>query len=1048
MVTVERLVRLGAALCLAALIALPLAFIPDTTPAEQVRREKSKRMANPQGYPDLFAQYHRDIRTRAGAAAPEYPLNYQMTELQRTRALRKGPAEQLPWVERGPGNISGRTRAILVDPDDPNHHTWLIGSVGGGIWKTTDAGDSWTNITPDWPNLAISAMAQGVHDPNFIYAGTGEGFFNLDAIAGAGIFRSVDRGATWYQLPATANDPNFRFVNRIVLNPEDASHVIAVTNTGIYTTFDGGSSWVESYASQGRVQDLVRHPNNGFKLYAAENSIGVLKSTDGGLTWERAATLPDFHQRVELAIPPSHPHWIYAAVQVNPATTNGSDRSFLYLSRDEGESWTLVSELFASSWLGGQGWYDNAVAVHPYDPDIVFHGGINLFRSNPSGTPSQELVVGVQELGTPEFLTFVNFGAPFLQGGLEIGSNEGATSITEDEYVSVELRFGPGLQQKAHRYTPPDGPGIALTTYPYADYVDVPFEVWDVTNNVQLMVSFRDRSADGAFNLIERDEANLGREYLFVHNVPYSETADPTLAQNGGVPHRLMYFIWPLLENGGTWNPDNLPESTLRLNLRPQQVGRRTTTATDTGVHVDHHNLTIIPVDEGTGDFKILNGNDGGVYFSEDGGASWKNTENGLNTSQFYGVDKKPGEQRYIGGMQDNGTARSALANPSANTRWDAVLGGDGFETVWNQANSNWVLGSIQWNNIQFSPNGGLSWVGVNGLGDSGSGSGGQFLTQIANSADAPDHVFTVGASGVWRSTDFGQNWSAATMNGGSWASSGQARVEVSEADPNVVWAGYRLTDASGILHVSTDQGLTFNPVTAPAIAPGRISGIGTHPTDGNTAYALFSVFNGPKILRTTDLGATWEDITGYSDGSTATGFPNVAVYDLLVGPNKQGELWAATEIGLYVSKDDGQTWRYADNGLPAVAIWQLRLRDGEILAATHGRGIWTVPVQDFVTSDEPDAAAGLPTTFDLEQNYPNPFNPSTTIRFALPQAEHVRLTVYDVAGRQVATVANQRYRAGRHAVTWDAGTLASGTYLYRLEAGSFVQTKTLTLVK
>jgi hypothetical protein len=110
--------------------------------------------------PDLFDEFHRDIRTGYGESGPSYPMNYQITELLKargetsTRALSKASSAPLPWIERGPGNVAGRTRSILVDPADPTFSTWILGSVGGGIWKTTDAGRTWQELTKDLTNLA------------------------------------------------------------------------------------------------------------------------------------------------------------------------------------------------------------------------------------------------------------------------------------------------------------------------------------------------------------------------------------------------------------------------------------------------------------------------------------------------------------------------------------------------------------------------------------------------------------------------------------------------------------------------------------------------------------------------------------------------------------------------------------------------------------------------------------------------------------------------------------------------------------------------------
>ena len=245
-----------------------------------------------------------------------------------------------------------------------------------------------------------------------------------------------------------------------------------------------------------------------------------------------------------------------------------------------------------------------------------------------------------------------------------------------------------------------------------------------------------------------------------------------------------------------------------------------------------------------------------------------------------------------------------------------------------------------------------------------------------------------------------------------------------------------------------------------PEISPDAdISGLATHPHDDSTAYVLFSVSwlgckrskeGRAKILRTTDLGQTWSDLSGFYGTTNATsmnGFPDVAVYDLLVMPDNPSTLWVGTEIGLFISDDDGASWYYSNNGLPAAAIWRMRIIDDQVMVITHGRGIWTVDLKETVEST--DATEELPTAFTLSQNYPNPFHSETTIRFGLPTSSHVSLAVFDVAGRKVATLADQLYGAGEHTLTWDAAGHASGVYFYRMATeGDVVQTQSMMLIR
>ncbi len=116
-----------------------------------------------------------------------------------------------------------------------------------------------------------------------LYAGTGEGFNNADAIEGNGIMKSTDKGATWTQLASTANDLNFAYVNRLAIDPNNEDIVVVATNNGILKTYDGGTTW-NIIHSAGKIQDMRANPSNFNTLYAATAS-GIIRSYDAGNTW-------------------------------------------------------------------------------------------------------------------------------------------------------------------------------------------------------------------------------------------------------------------------------------------------------------------------------------------------------------------------------------------------------------------------------------------------------------------------------------------------------------------------------------------------------------------------------------------------------------------------------------------------------------------------------------------------------------------------------------------------------------------------------------------
>jgi hypothetical protein len=918
--------------------------------------------------PEEFERYERDIRTRDGDAGPTYPTNYKMMEVQKAnhrKAASLNKVAALPWTEVGPGNVGGRTRGLIVDPDDPAKNTWFAGSVGGGIWKTTNAGTTWVDKTPVMPNLATVTLAMAVSNRSILYAGTGEGFGNTDAVRGDGIWKSADRGETWTQLSSTASNSDFSYVNRVIVDPANANVVLAATNTGIFRSTNGGGTWVAVYSGGGsggtyRIQQIIANPLNFNTLYATRNSNGVLKSRDRGLTWTSSSTGIGPGLRSELDISPVDTARLFLAMETSSTVSD------IYISDDAGAAWSKASQTSGTppNWLNGQGWYDNAVAAHPYDRDICFVGGLDMYRVQiTAGVTQTPAVLEVTQNGTFPFLSFVNWGGPYAGGGIGTGKDFYGTtsapvSLVDADYVSVEIRFGPGLSQKAHRFT-----AGASFQYPYLDYVAVPFQVWDITNNRQLMASFRDSDSSGVYKLIPYDSNSPQREYIFVHAVSY-DAAGPnaSIAATGGERYKNIYALWPSLLTGATWNANNLPTSNVRIAYG-MVTGRSRATTRITNwvqnqsqpyVHADHHNITIIPVSQATRSFRMVNGSDGGVAISDNSGANWANPNLGYNTSQFYGVDKKPGVSQYIGGTQDNGTWISP-ADPTASSPWTAKIGGDGFGSIWHYKDVNKLIGSLYYNDLRKSTNGGSTFASATtDLTDVGTGLG-PFITQIGKSNSDPDLLFVVGSTGVWRTDNFAENWTQFKIAASNWGFGTGAKAGISIADPQTVWAGIRMSNSgiTGKIHVSTDGGVTFSPtVNYTGATLGRLSGLATHPTQPKTGYALFSFAKVPKILRTTDLGQTWQDISGFGSGTASTnGFPDVATYCLLVMPHNPNEIWAGTEIGLFISTNNGASWSYANDPVPAVAIWQLRAVDNEVVAATHGRGIWSVKIPALLTA-------------------------------------------------------------------------------------------------
>jgi len=1016
----------------------------------------------PQSHPELFYQYHHDIRASSNGTVG-YPMGYRTKEYEKALAhvaTLGWTSTDLNWVERGPGNVGGRTRPIVMDPDDSSMLTWWAGAVSGGLWKTTNGGTSWKSVTDHLANLAVTCLAMAPGKTDVLYMGTGDGFGTRNAIGGDGIFKSTDRGKTWSHLTSTASNDDFRFVNRITVDPADEDIVLAATNEGIFRSTNGGSTWTEVYSGSRRVQDLRPQPGNFDRLVAGVDGLGVIYSNDAGVTWLLAThTFPIPIERVELAYSSLDSSIAYAAIS-DPL----HNEAHLYRSNDGGVSWIMTLEKGGRSqnWLMRQGWHDNALAVHPFKPDTVVLGGVYLRWAYLDGKVLPRGPTHLDRGGTGSWLALADLGGSHFDG-LVSYLDPKAEDVSADDYSTIEIRFGQG-NQKAHRFTVAEdagthnngGAGVPLEEYQYEDYLEVPFQVWDADNNLQLMVSFRDQADDSTFNLIEhftstesgtRDQQSYER--LFIHRYEYdSTTPHDSIDVDGGMVHGMLYAMWPVLASGATWDPGNLSQQTLKIIYTPTDHILRQISSSIAQPHVDHHGLLTVPIDQSN--FWILNTNDGGVSISKNGGTSFseKDAANaGYNTTQPYGVAKKPGSRTYLIGTQDNGTWRSPN-NPDSKKGWSNVVGGDGYETLWHATDSNKLMGTLYGTWVFRSLDGGYTFRTVRK-----EYPGGLFITPLASSDKKPNTVYTLSDKGLVRSTNFGGSWSttAISKNWGAWYG---GKVRVSQPDPKVVWVGFGIESASDgrRLHVSLDEGLTFSVTSAANVTrppEARISGMATHPTKPGTAYALFSVYGHAKILETQDTGNTWVDLSSFnSSGNSTNGFPDVAVHDLLVMPHAPTVFWAGTDIGLFESRDSGANWSYTNNGLMAAAIWRMKFRDNEVIVATHGRGVWTVPAGDISTAVA-EKSGTLPARFILSQNYPNPFNASTNIRFAVPTEAHVRLIVYDMLGRRVSVLTDQVYTPGTHDLTWNADAHASGIYFYRMESeGRLVGTQKMTLLK
>ena len=332
---------------------------------------------------------------------------------EKPNAAAQYPAEMLgglEWRDVGPMR-GGRSYAVAGSPSQPD--TFYMGSVGGGVWKTENAGRTWSPISDQGiPIGSIGAIAVAPSDPNIVYVGTGEPDIRSQHSYGIGVFKSTDAGKTWKSVGLEDS----RQIGRIVVDPKDPNRVYVAAlghvydanpMRGVYRSTDGGTHWKKVLADAKLPNDVGAvdlaidpvHPRTLYaslwgtrrppwSVYAPSNlpGGGLYKSTDGGDSWHKlAGGLPtdDFVGKIGIAVAPSNPNRLWAVVDDlgvavakpirggggAPAARQAPTGGGIYISEDAGATWKLVN---SEQRLWGRGWYFGAVAVDPANPDRAY----------------------------------------------------------------------------------------------------------------------------------------------------------------------------------------------------------------------------------------------------------------------------------------------------------------------------------------------------------------------------------------------------------------------------------------------------------------------------------------------------------------------------------------------------------------------------------------------------------------------------------------------------------------------------------------------------
>jgi len=679
----------------------------------------------------------------------------------------------------------------------------------------------------------------------------------------------------------------------------------------------------------------------------------------------------------DIEIAPSDPDVLY--VGTGESNAGGGSLAYdgfgIYRSNDAGQEWTHLG-LEETGSIG-------RITVHPQDPDIVYVAAMGrLFSNNP-----QRGVFRSTDGGSNwDKVLFVNDSVGAIDLIMDPSDPDILYAASWERIRRPDWRQYGGPGCGIYKTTNGGDSWTELTNgLPSADVGRIGIDISTSDPNI-LYAIYAD--SIGFFKGIYKT-TDKGSTWL--------QTNDAELAD--------MYASF------GWWfgrihvdptNPDIVYP--IGLDLYKTENGGASYTFVSDNVHVDQHDLLAHPLDNE----HLVLGNDGGIYISDDGAASWIHLEN-LPIMQFYTceVDEQyPG--RYYGGAQDMGTNRTLSGSIDD---WHRIYGGDGLCVLVDPNDNNYVYAEYQYGGLVRSEDGG-TWFNTATNGISGSDRKNWKSPVIFHPTFSSSLYF--GSNKLYMSVDRAVSWIPISPDlsngpGQNLVYGTITAIATSQANTDYIYCG---TDDGNVWvtkNMGTDWGMISDEL------PVRwVTGIAVDPSDAERAFICLSGYRNdsylPHVFLTEDAGENWSDIS--------TGLPEAPVNDIIVDPSVDSTLYVATDFGVYVSWNSGMAWQMLADGLPNVPVVDIRLHDPtrKLVAATYGRSMYSFDLDAIVGIEKPDVVAPSISI------YPNPAKDHISINSGDLVVEVIR--IYSVSGQLQLTRNHpesqldiSRLKAGLHIV-------------------------------
>jgi photosystem II stability/assembly factor-like uncharacterized protein len=616
--------------------------------------------------------------------------------------------QALEWREVGPSR-GGRATAATGVPSQPN--VYYMGASGGGVWKTENAGQTWSNISDGFFKTgSVGAVAVSLSDPNVVYVGMGEApIRNQTSSHGDGVYKSTDAGKTWTHVGLEAT----RQISKIRIHPADPDIVYvaaqgnpwgASEERGIYRSTDGGKTWeltLEVNGDTGAV-DLSMDANNPRHLYAAMwdhgrspwfirsggPGGGIYKTTDSGDTWQKLeGGLPEFVGKIGVTVSPANPERVYAIVE--------AEEGGLYRSDDGGASWQRLNKTRV---IQGRAWYYNHIVADTVDEDTIYVLNVKLLKSIDGGKTFTAMSaphgdhheLWIDPANNKTMICADDGGAAVTFDGGETWSTQDNQPTAQIYRVATDNRFPYhiyGSQQDQGALGGPSRPSgrdeffgdfYSIGGWERAHVAfdpDNPRLIYSTSNNMSLTEFDRETGREQPIQ--PYPQFTLGQD---TRDHRYRAAWSPPVAISPHDPEIIYYGTNMLLrsnDRGRTWTEIS-PDLTTDNDAQQGKMGGPITNELDG----DAYNTIFYIVESSHEAGTIWVGTDDGlVHITRDGGENWENvTPDGVGEAFVNAIEVSPHDPGKvyvaIDGHRSNDFTPSIYRTGDYGRTWLKITGG------------------------------------------------------------------------------------------------------------------------------------------------------------------------------------------------------------------------------------------------------------------------------------------------------------------------------------------------------------------------------------